>query len=115
MAYSEDLRKRTIEYLQKGNSQCEAAKVFGISLSTVNAWHQKYKKTGSLKNKKPKRKHKKLDPEKLKAYINEHPDAYLKEIGQAFACNESAVRKALKRLGIIRKKRPRDIASKNQN
>ena len=35
MAYSEDLRKRTIEYLQKGNSQCEAAKMFGISLSTA--------------------------------------------------------------------------------
>lgn len=104
MAYSEDLRKKVIEYLAKGHSQREAHRVFGISLWAVNKWHQKYQKTGELKDNPPRRNFKKLDPEKLKAYVNEHPDAYLKEIGEAFCCSDTAVLKAFRRLGITRKK-----------
>ena len=36
---------------------------------------------------------------------NEHPDAYLKEIGEVFGCSDVAVLYAFKRLGITRKKR----------
>jgi transposase len=115
MAYSEDLRKKVIEYLAKGHSQREAQRTFGICLSSVNKWHQKYKKTGSLKDDPARHTFKKLDPEKLKAYVNKHSDAYLKEIGEAFGCSDTAVRKAFKRLGITRKKRPNGIANKNRN
>jgi transposase len=48
---------------------------------------------------------KKLDPIKLREYVSDHPDAYLQEIADVFGCVESAVRKALKRLKITRKKR----------
>ena len=112
MAYSKDLKMKVMEYLQKGNSQRNAERVFGVNLSTVNEWHQKYQRTGSLENKPPIRKPKKIDPEKLKEYIAVHPDAYLTEIGEAFNCSESAIRKALKRLGITRKKRQSGTASK---
>jgi hypothetical protein len=66
-----------------------------------------------LEDKKPLRTFKKLDPEKLKAYVAEHPDAYLQEIGDAFGCSDTAVMKALKRLGITRKKRRSGTWSKN--
>jgi len=112
MAYSEDLRKKVIEYLANGHTQREAMKTFGISFSTINKWNRKYKQTGELKDKKPCRKFRKLEPEKLKSYVIEHPDAYLKEIGQAFGCSDTAVLKAFKRLGITRKKRPNDIANR---
>ena len=115
MAYSVDLRKKVIEYLEKGHSQREAQEVFGIGLSAVNRWHQKYQKTGDLKDKPPCRPFKKLDPEKLSAYLNEHPDAYLKEIGEAFDCSDIAVIKAFRRLGITRKKRLSGTASKALN
>lgn len=104
MAYSVDLRKKVIEFLGSGHSQREAQEVFGIGLSAVNRWHQKHQKTGSLNDKPHCRKFRKLDPEKLRAYVDEHPDAYLKEIGEVFGCSGVAVFKAFKRLGITRKK-----------
>ena len=104
MAYDEDLRKKVIEYLAKGNTQRQAKDMFGINLSTVNEWHQKYQQTGDLSVKKPCRKFKKLDPEKLKAYVSKHPSAYLKEIAQIFGCSDTAVLKAFRRLKITWKK-----------
>lgn len=104
-----------IEYLEDGHVQREARDVFHISLSTINKWHQLYQTTGKMEDKKPCRSFKKLDPVKLQAYVEEHPSAYLKEIGAAFGCGESSVRKALRRLGITRKKRQNGIRSKNRS
>jgi transposase len=115
MAYSIDLRKKVIEYLARGHTQRETSAVFCINLSTVNKWSQQYEKTGNLEDKKPIRKFKKLNPEKLRDYVNENPDAYLKEIGEAFGCSDMAVHKALKRLGITRKKRPNSTANKGRS
>lgn len=112
MAYSIDLRKKAMEYLEKGHSQREARDTFNISLSTINKWHQQYEKTGKLEDKKPCRKPKKLDPKELISYVKKHPDAYLKEIGKVFNCSDTAVQKAFKRLGITRKKRGKDIKNK---
>jgi Transposase and inactivated derivatives len=113
MAYSIDLRKKVIEYLASGHSQREAREVFNISLAAINRWHQLYIQTGKLEDKKPCRSFKKLDPVKLQAYVQEHPDAYLKEIGEVFGCTGSSVRKAFRRLGITRKKRRSDTGSKS--
>ena len=107
MAYSEDLRKKVMEYLESGCSQVSAQKVFNVSLSAIKGWKKQYAETGSLKNKPLNRTFKKLDPEKLTAYVNEHPDAYLKEIAEVFGCTDEAVRIALKNLKITRKKRQR--------
>ena len=82
MAYSVDLRKKVVEYLERGHTQRKAARVFGIHQETVNKWYKKYRETGNLNNEPPRpRAFRKLDPEKLKAYINDHPDAYLYENG----------------------------------
>ena len=112
MAYSIDLRKKVIEYIGKGHTQLEAAKVFGINPETVNTWRQQYVKTGSLEKKLYIRSFRKIDPEQLKSYIAEHSDAYLQEIGDAFGCSAMGISKALKRLGITRKKRPRSTRNK---
>jgi len=113
MAYSEDLRKKVIEYLSRGHSQREARDVFGITLTTVNRWHQLYIKTGKVEDKKPCRGFKKLDPVKLQEYVDKNPDAYLTEIGEAFGCTESSVRKAFKRLKITHKKRRRGTRNRS--
>jgi len=116
MAYSEDFRIKVMEYLDGGHTQREARSTFSISLTAINSWRQKYKRTGEVKDDPlPRRKHKKLDPEKLKIYVQDHPDAYLKEIGETFGCSDTAVRKAFKRIGITRKKRPGGIANKSRN
>jgi len=105
MSYSEDYRKRVMEYLDEGHTWLEARETFKISMTAIDSWRKKYKKTGEVKDDPPRRKaFKKLDPEKLKAHVKEHPDAYLKEIGKVFGCSDTAVQKAFKRLGITRKK-----------
>ena len=75
-------------------------------MTAISSWREKYKETGEVKDapRRPKA-FKKLDPEKLIAYVEEHPDAYLKEIGDVFGCSDTAVLKAFRRLGITRKKR----------
>jgi transposase len=63
-------------------------------------------KAGTLKPNYPKtRKPRKLPPDELIQYLEEHPDAFLEEIGTHFDCSAEAVRKALKKLKITRKKR----------
>ena len=116
MSYSEDFRKRVMEYLDEGHTWSQAQDAFKISTTALNSWRQKYKETGECKDSAllP-RKAKKLDAEKLRAYVKEHPDAYLKEIGEAFGCSDTAVRKAFRRLGITRKKRQSGIANKIQS
>jgi transposase len=115
MAYSEDLRIKVMEYIGKGHSQREAQKVFNINLETINRWHQKYRQTGEIKDKKPCRGFKKVDPKKLEVYVQEYPDAYLKEIGEVFNCTDMSIHRALKKLGITRKKRQKGIGSKSGN
>jgi transposase len=107
MAYSEDLRKKVIDHLSEGHTQVSTAQVFKIGLSTVKEWQRLYAETGSLAKRPLNRSFKKLDPVKLTAYVKEHPDAYLREIGDAFGCTDDAVRLALIKLGITRKKRRR--------
>jgi len=59
---------------------------FHVSLSAVHRWKQLHQNTGNLEDKKPCHTFKKLNPEKLKAYVKKHPDAYLKDIGEVFGC-----------------------------
>jgi transposase len=112
MSYSKDLREKVMEYLESGYTQREARDTFGISLSAINKWHMLYITTGEITDKKRENKPKKLPPDKLKAYVHEHPDAYLQEIAQAFGCTDTAVSNALRKHGITRKKRRYATVSK---
>ncbi len=44
--YSIYLREKVIKYLEAGNSQRSASRVFQLSPTTVNTWHVRYKKEG---------------------------------------------------------------------
>jgi len=112
MSYSEDYRKRTIEYRAEGHTLAQTHEVFRVTIGTIRAWEKQWKEKGSLAPAPIVRAPKKIEPEKLKAYVQEHPDAYLKEIAREFNCCETAVRKAFKRLGITRKKRRHITGSK---
>jgi transposase len=105
MAYDKKYKARVVEYRLEGHTIADTCKVFKVSSCTVKNWTNEYKAKGFFEKKKPIRPFKKIDPEKLRQYIADHPDAYLQEIADVFGCVESAVRKALKRLNITRKKR----------
>ena len=112
MSYSEDYRKRTIEYREEGHTLEETHEVFKVSISTIRAWEKQWKEKGTLAPAPVVRGYKKIEPGKLKAYVREHPDACPKEIAREFNCCETAIRKAFARLGITRKKRQRITRNK---
>ena len=104
MSYSKKYRERTIEYRQAGHTLEETHQTFKVSRSTIQEWEKQLKETGDLGKKELHRGFRKIDPEKLKAYVAEHPDAYQSEMAEAFGCSESGIRDALKRHKITRKK-----------
>ncbi len=105
MSYPVKYRERVIEYRREGHTLEETSRIFKAAVSTIRKWEKQVNETGDLTPKVPKRSFKKIDPSKLRAYVAERPDAYQREIARAFGCSRAAVQKALKRLGITRKKR----------
>lgn len=104
MSYDIKYRQRAIGYLSDGHSYRETAATFKVSTFTLQAWKSQLKETGTLASKKRKETWRKIDPDKLRKYVEEHPDAYQHEIAEAFGVRLYAIQKALKRLKITRKK-----------
>jgi transposase len=104
MAYDEKYRRRALDYWGEGNSKRKTAEVFKVSTSTLQQWKSKLNETGTLAPKKRKQTWRKIEPSMLEKYIEENPDAYLREIAAKFNCAIHAVEKALARLKISRKK-----------
>lgn len=111
--YSNDLRARVLAYKDDNHTQAETCVVFGISRATLNAWLKLRRETGSaeLRPRPKTRRSRKIDDERLKAYLDEHPDAYLHEIAAVFAVSPAAILYACRRAGITRKKRRRATSS----
>ena len=105
MSYSTDLRERAVAYRLAGNSLRKTAETFRVSHTIISDWVNQFKEEGTLKKKPLKRTFRKIDPEGLRVFIANHPDAYLREIAKEFHCSISGIRKALKCLGITRKKK----------
>ena len=72
MSYPTIFRKRTIEYRQSGHTLKETSDAFKVSISAIEEWEKKLKETGSLEKKALNRPHKKIAPEKLRAYVEEY-------------------------------------------
>jgi len=104
MGYDIKYRQRVLDYINEGHTEKEAAEVFKVSTFTIWSWKSKLKETGTLAPKKRKETWRKIDPEKLRKYVAEHPDAYQYEIAEVFGVRLYAIQKALKRLDITRKK-----------
>ena len=112
MSYDEKFRKRTLEYRREGHTLAQTSKVFNVAVNTIRNWEKQLKTEGHLRKHTFVRSFKKIDPEKLRTYVKANPDAYLREIAEFFQCCQAAVRKALKRLKITRKKRAHAITNK---
>jgi len=104
MGYDIKFRQRVIDYLHEGHTEKETAATFKVSTSTLWEWKSTLKETGNLTPKKREGTWRKIDPEKLRQYMEEHKDAYQHEIAAAFGVRLYAIQKALKRLKITRKK-----------
>jgi transposase len=104
MGYDKILRERAVLYRGK-HTQKETCETFGVSATALKRWQKQYKETGSLENKLLERKWRKIDPEKLRADVQAHPDDFNDERAKRFGCSGEAIRQALRKLKITRKKR----------
>ena len=105
MAYSLDFRKKVLAYYEKTSSITEASVVFDISRNTIYQWLKLKETTGELHHQVKGTKPRKVDREKLKNYLEAHPDAFLTEIASEFGCHPTAIHYALKAMGYTRKKK----------
>jgi len=103
MYRDKQLRELAVKYREThtGKETCEA---FEISASALKSWRKRHKEGGSLENKVLNRKEKKINPEKLRQDVREHPDDFNGERAQRFNCSAEAIRLALKKHGITKKK-----------
>ena len=102
MTYSVDFRKKVVGFVRNGGGQAEAARRFDISLWCVRDWLAR-------KDLQPQQKgiprDRKIDKEKLRLHVQEHPDAFLRERALAFGVRISSVEYALKQMKVTHKKR----------
>lgn len=104
-SYSEDLRKKVIEYLLEGNSYDKASKVFKISVSAIGRWYRKYKKEGNYEAKKRGGSKRKIDLELLQNYVESNENMTLKAASKIFKVSIFTISYWLKRLGYSYKKK----------
>lgn len=105
MTYSLDLREKALEYLDKVEDRQKVIEVFNISLRTLERWIRR-KRENCLPPKQRKSSPSKINDQELQLFIQEHPDAYLREVAKPFGTTLQAAFYACKRLKISLKKRP---------
>ena len=122
-AYSLDLRERIISHWQQGQGQSAIARMFMVSLSTVKRYIKRYTTTGSVEATIQRRKQGKLTKrlrKQLARQVDKHADYTL---GQHVALwnkqhqvqvSESCLSRALRRMGITRKKKTLGAVERNE-
>jgi len=105
MAYSIDLRSRVIDFINRGNTQEKASIIFNVGTSTITRWRALLSETGNLEKRPLNRSAPKFESEKLRAYIEENPDALLKDVAEHFGGSITGAFYALEREKITLKKR----------
>jgi transposase len=119
--YSMDLRKRVWAALQQGTSSLGVAQQFGLSDSCVRKWRLRMLRRGNLKPGRPGGRHREFDhryDRALARQVAATPDATGQELaallgkrlGRVFS--KPVLCRALKRLGLTRKKRSSTPVSK---
>ena len=105
MAYSVDLRERVIAYLNEGHTTKETRVIFKVGATTIRNWKLLLSERGNLEKRPLERSPSKFESEKLNAYIEENPNALLKEIAAEFGGTPTGAFHALNREKITLKKR----------
>jgi transposase len=122
--YSEDLRTKIVQALQRGMNKCQAARTFGVSLSSVKRYAKLASQGESLAPKKPPGKSLKLDENAsklLEANLRERPTAtlyqrceYLRAISGVEVSQSTISRMINKRLKWSRKKASRGASERDE-
>ena len=115
MAYDIKFKEKTLEILAKLNGNVlQTSKLLNLNYRTVFRWKETAERGESLIHKSGGKRVEKINPEKLKEYVDKNPDKYLYEIAREFNCSTTGIFDALKKLGYTNKKKPQVIKNKMQ-
>lgn len=103
--YSLDLREKVINYLQLGNSQQSASKIFMLNPSTINRWWLRYKREGNYAPRKRMGRAPRLTLSQVTKYIECNPNFKSLEMGKHFGMTAGGALYWLKKLGFSYKKK----------
>ena len=112
-AYSEDLRKKIVDAVRRGMSKAEAARTFGVGISTVKRYATKAQRGEPLEPGKAPGKRPKMDErvgKLLEEDLGERPFATLRERCEyveavsGVSVSRSTMCRAIARIGSTRKK-----------
>jgi transposase len=101
--YSEDLKRRVLDFIRNGGSKSEASRRYQIGTATIFRW-LKQPATHQAGKTGPKGGYK-LDWLKLRAMIEVNPDLQQKELAQRLGVSVGAIAHAIRKMGFTRKKR----------
>lgn len=102
--YDLDLRRKVIEFIERGNTKAEAVRVFGLSLSTVLRWSRRYKTEGHVEPRKRLGSKPKIDVKALEVYVEKHPNVRLKDLSKEFGISINAMSRWMRKLKFSYKK-----------
>jgi transposase len=105
-SYSQDLRKKAIEHVKKGNSCHSASIEFDIASNTVRNWYKRYKIEGNLLPRKVGGQKGRVSKEEVESYVSTNPNFILSDMGKHFGMSAPGVLYWLKKLGFVYKKKP---------
>ena len=105
-SYSQDFRKKVMEYVNKGNSCNRAAIKFEISSGAVMNWYKRYKTEGSYEARKVGGKKGRISEKDVENYVKNNPDFILSEMGKYFNMSAPGALYWLRKLGYSYKKKP---------
>ena len=97
--YPIQFRKKVVLRLEQGMSIRTLADKYDLSPTTIQRWEKRLEPKGDYV-----RKPFKIADGALRKDVEAYPDDYQYERAQRFNCTGTAIRKALKRLGITQKK-----------
>ena len=112
-AYSEDLRRKIVSAIERGMPKAQAARTFGVGISTLKRYATKAQKGESLEPGKAPGKRPKMDErvgKLLEEDLKEHPFATLRERCEyvetisGVSVSRSTMCRAIARIGSTRKK-----------
>ncbi len=111
--YSVDLRERLLGAIDAGLPQAEAARLFGVGVSTITRWRQQLRTTGTVAARPRPGRTPRIGPEQaaaLQAQVAADDDATLAahcarwEVEQGVRLSVATMSRVIRRLGITVKK-----------
>jgi transposase len=107
--YSEDLRQKAVEAVDRGEAKCQICRTLHISRNTLDLWLKRREETGSVAAKRAERygpSPKIMDLNAFQSFAEQHGHLTQQDMAQLWSepISNRTIGKALKQIGFTRKK-----------